>query len=92
MAVAQFGRNCSILAGFMALGLLAGCAGRGFEQDYVEPSNNKREPARYTSEARPQSVFGQGGFDLLNVFAKDDDSPGAGIGVRVVSGVLQSLD
>ena len=71
------------MAGLIVLGLLAGCAGRGFEQDYIEPSNNKREPARYTNEAQPESAFGQGGFDLLGAFLGDDSSPGTGVGIGV---------
>ena len=82
MAVTQFGRSGAILAGFIALGLLAGCNGRGFEQDFIEPSNNKRVPARYTSEPPPESVFGKGGLDLLDIFGSDKTSPSEGIGVN----------
>ena len=86
MALSRFGTigralaSLAAVACLAALAILAGCNGRGFEQDYLEPSNNEREPARYTSEVQRDTVFGQGGFDILSPFFGSKDEPGAGAG------------
>ncbi len=62
---------------------IAGCTGRGFEQDYLEPSNNERVAPKYTSEGSRETVFGPDGLNLLEVFGPNDKGGGgAGIGVN----------
>ncbi len=75
-----------MLAGLAALVLLAGCEGRGFEQDYLEPTNSSREPWRYSSEEQPDSIFGKDGFNLFAIFSDEKgESGGGGAGIGVNS-------
>ncbi|MDE0383953.1 MAG: DUF3576 domain-containing protein [Defluviicoccus sp.] len=62
---------------------LAACGGRGFEQDYPERQADPNEPYRYTSEGPAPTIFGEGGFNVLDIFGGGDDGGGgAGIGVN----------
>ena len=83
MALTRFGDRSRALAVLSALAILAGCDGRGFEQDYIESSNSDRVTPRYTSEGPPPTVFGQGGFDILSTLSGDKDKPGAGGGAGI---------
>ena len=59
-------------------------SGRGLEQDYPERTSNPNEPYRYTSEGPEPTLFGEGGFNVLDLFGGGGDSEGgeAGIGVN----------
>ena len=83
MASSHFGKSGPLLGGLAALVLLAGCDGRGVEQDYFVPTPSSRDAPRYSSEKEPETVFGQGGLNLLNVFSDDKSGGGAGAGIGV---------
>ncbi len=85
MAWSHFGNSGPVLGGLVALAILAGCDGRGFEQDYVVPGKSSRDAPRYSSEKQEDSVFGEGGFNFLNAFSGDRASPGTGAGIGVNS-------
>ncbi len=82
-------RYVAMAAAGAALVALAACGGRGFEQDYPERQSDPNEPYRYTSEGPSDTIFGEGGFNLLGMFGGDDEPSGAGAGAGIgVNGFL----
>ncbi len=76
-------RIAGLAAAVTCAAAIAGCTGRGFEQDYIEPSNNEREAPKYTSEGARETVFGPDGLNFLEAFGPNDKGGGdAGIGVN----------
>ena len=66
-----------------ALVALAACDGRGFEQVYPEKTSDPNQPYIDPNEERPTTLFGEGGFNVLDIFGgSGEDSSGPGIGVN----------
>lgn len=71
-----------IIAGAL---FLAGC-GLDVQPDYLVAGSDSRQPQVYESELKEDSIFGDGGFDVLDLFGgKRKSGPGgggAGLGVN----------
>ena len=71
-----------VAATSICVAAIVGCAGVVFEQDYPD-SATTRDPPTYNSDGSRETIFGSGGFDLLNTFGSGaKDAGGGGIGVN----------
>ena len=65
--------------------LLAGC-GLDVEPDYLVATSDSRQPQVYESELKEDTIFGEGGLDIFDIFggnrASGTGGGGAGLGVN----------
>lgn len=81
---ANIARGVVVLA-FVGAGA-ASCSDVTVEHDYPEPTRSSKDTPRYTHEGPEDTVFGPGGFNLLDGFGGNkksaDGGGGGGIGVN----------
>jgi len=72
-------RVAAVLSGVAGALLIAGC-GLDSQPDYLVATEDSSQPYVYESELKQDSIFGEGGFDLLDTLGSGGSGRGGGGG------------